>query len=85
MSNAKTGFWSAVGALAGGAAGAALGHYAATSRPRVKYMSGISGDQVEDAMTVGGAAGAVVGAFVFATVAGQEDPPPVLPVASQAR
>jgi len=32
MANAKTGIWSAIGAVVGGAAGAAAGHYAAKAR-----------------------------------------------------
>jgi hypothetical protein len=33
---------------------------------------------MEDAMVVGGATGAVVGAFIGGTVAGEESPPPQL-------
>jgi hypothetical protein len=79
MSNAKTGLWSAIGALLGGAAGAAAGRYAAADlRPRVRYAAA-RGDDIEDAMVVGGAAGAVLGAFIGGTVAGEELPPPQLP------
>lgn len=72
MSNAKTGLWSAFGALLGGAAGAAAGHYAAKARPRRAH----SAQEMEDAMVVGGATGAVVGAFIAGAAAG--DPPPQL-------
>ena len=84
MSNARTGFVSAIGALVGGALGAAAGKYASEARPRYRYANapmprrGPSGADVEDAMVVGGAAGAVLGAFIGGTVAG-EDPPPQLP------
>jgi len=60
--NAKTGFWSAFGALVGGFAGATAGKYAAQNR----YVMGTN---VADAMVVGGAAGATVGAFVGGAVA----------------
>ncbi|KKL74520.1 hypothetical protein LCGC14_2064040, partial [marine sediment metagenome] len=63
MSDPKTGLWSAFGALLGGAMGVAAGHYAAKARPR--YASGPAGGAaVEDAMVIGGATGAVVGAFI---------------------
>lgn len=79
MSNSSTGFWSAVGAVLGGAAGAAAGHYAAQLRPRVRYASEsrprVLGRDVEDAMVVGGATGAVVGAFIGGAIAGEEPPP----------
>jgi uncharacterized membrane protein YfcA len=84
MSNAKTGLWSAIGALLGGAAGAAAGKYAVEARPRYRYAQqrpmrrSPGGSEVEDAMVVGGAAGAVLGAFIGGTAAG-EDPPPQLP------
>ena len=64
MSDAKTGIWSAVGAVIGGAAGALAGRYAATMRPRVRYAAALRGVEIEDAMVVGGATGAVVGAFI---------------------
>lgn len=67
MSSAKTGLWSAFGALLGGAAGAAAGHYAAKARP-----TGGSVQQVEDAMVVGGASGAVLGAFIGGAFSGEE-------------
>ncbi len=73
MSNAKTGLAAAAGALIGGALGATAGFYAQRSRPRHRYGS------TEDAMVVGGAAGATLGAFIGATVAGEE-PPPELPI-----
>lgn len=71
MSSTRTGLWSAFGALLGGAAGVAAGHYAAKARPR--YAGGsISGETVEDAMVVGGATGAVVGAFIGGAASGPE-------------
>jgi outer membrane lipoprotein SlyB len=73
MSSASTGFWSALGAVVGGVAGATAGHYAAQYRPRLRYARAVRarGDQeIEDAMVVGGAAGAVVGAFLGGTIAG---------------
>lgn len=79
MSNAKTGIWSAVGAVVGGAAGAAAGHYAAKARPIHRYANaphGVRGRDVEDAMVIGGAIGAVTGAFFAGTVAGEDEPPP---------
>ena len=75
MSNAKTGIWSALGALVGGLAGAAAGRYAAEFRPRGRYEYGPEGASVEDAMVVGGAAGSVIGAFVGGMVGGEEPPP----------
>lgn len=77
MSNAQTGLWSAVGAVLGGLAGASVAKYAVQSRPRARSASR-GADEVEDAMVVGGAAGAVVGAFVFGTAAGEEPPRPRL-------
>jgi len=75
MANAKTGICSAIGAVLGGAAGAAAGRYAAMARPaRARYAGGQS-QAVEDAMVVGGATGAVVGAFFAGTVAGEDEPP----------
>lgn len=73
--SAKTGLWSAFGALLGGVAGVAAGHYAATMRPRARYATaGRDGASVEDAMVVGGATGAVVGAFLGGAI-GAETPP----------
>lgn len=74
---------SAIGALLGGAIGAAAGKYAVEARPRYRYAQqpmrpmrrGPGGSEVEDAMVVGAASGAVLGAFIGGTVAG-EDPPP---------
>lgn len=78
MSNAKTGVLAALGAVLGGAAGAYAGSYAAKMRPRARYANAFRfrgrGQDVEDAMMVGGATGAVVGAFIGGTIAG-EDPP----------
>ena len=78
MSNAKTGLWSAIGALVGGAAGAMAGKYAAEYRPGVRYTASNRGrgQEIEDAMVVGGATGAVVGAFIGGTAGGVEEPPP---------
>ncbi len=60
MSNAKTGFWAGLGALVGGAAGAAAGYYTEQFRPRTRYaMTRGRGSNIEDAMVIGGAAGAV--------------------------
>jgi outer membrane lipoprotein SlyB len=82
MSNAKTGIWSALGALAGGLAGAAAGKLAVEARPRYRYgyaeqppRRRPGGSEVEDAMVVGGAAGAVLGAFIGGTMSGEETPP----------
>jgi alcohol dehydrogenase class IV len=79
MSNAKTGIWSAIGAVLGGAAGAAAGNYVAQMRPRVRYANASRkrsrGQHIEDAMVMGGAAGATVGAFLGGTIAGEETPP----------
>lgn len=84
MSNASTGFWSALGAVVGGAAGAYAGSYAAQMRPRVRYANAprrhsFRGQDVEDAMMVGGATGAVVGAFIAGTIAGETTSPKQLP------
>ena len=82
MSNAKTGLVSAIGALLGGALGAAAGKYAVEARPRYRYANappfrrGPGGSEVEDAMVTGGAAGAVFGAFVGGALAGEDPPPP---------
>lgn len=73
MSNAKTGLWSAIGALGGVVAGAAAGRYAAIARPRARH-GGVGPSDVEDAMVVGGAMGAVIGAFIAGAATG-EDPP----------
>lgn len=79
MSNARTGLLGAIGAVVGGAAGAGAGYYAAQLRPRVRYANAARhrsrGQAVEDAMVIGGATGAVVGSFLFATIAGEEPPP----------
>lgn len=73
--NAKTGFWSAFGALVGGAAGAYAGKYAVQMRPRYSDDRRPAGVEVEDAMVVGGAAGATVGAFLGGSLAGGEETP----------
>jgi len=83
MSNANTGLWSAFGAVLGGAAGAAAGFYAAQARPRSRFGAEAPvrhrarGQDVEDAMVIGGATGAVVGAFLAGTAAGEDPPAPV--------
>jgi hypothetical protein len=83
MSNAKTGIWSALGALLGGVAGATTAKYVVAARPRYRYSyneqrprRSPSGVEIEDAMVVGGAAGAMLGAFVAGTVAGEDAPAP---------
>jgi uncharacterized membrane protein YfcA len=80
--NAKTGFWSAVGALAGGFAGAMAGKYAMQERPRYRYAEqrrGPAGTEIEDAMVIGGTTGALIGAFLGGTAAGEEPVRPQLP------
>jgi len=61
--NAATGMWSALGAILGGVAGAAAAKYVVERRPRGRGAPHGS-SEVEDAMVVGGAAGAVLGSFV---------------------
>jgi hypothetical protein len=89
MANPKTGLWSAIGALVGGLAGATTARYIAVTRPRYRYSYNEAppapaperrrgspiGPEVEDAMVIGGAAGAMLGAFVGGAVAGEEEPP----------
>jgi len=94
--NAKTGLWSAVGALLGGVVGATAGRYAAVSRPRYRYAEAPPpekperprrgspvGSEVEDAMVVGGAAGAMLGAFIAGSASSEDVqapyPPPQIP------
>lgn len=81
--SARTGLWSAFGATLGAVAGAAAGHYAATMRPRVRYVAqrDVTGADVEDAMVIGGAAGAVLGAFIGGAASGGDTTPaqPQLP------
>jgi hypothetical protein len=79
MSDAKTGLLSALGAVLGGAAGAAAGYAAARYRPsvQVRYAKSFRrsrGAEIEDAMVIGGASGAVVGAFIGGTLAGSNTP-----------
>ncbi len=79
MSSAKAGLFSALGALLGGAAGAAAGYAAAQYRPRLTYRRRVharGAQEVEDAMVVGGAAGAVVGAFIGGSLASDTPAPP---------
>jgi len=77
--NTKTGFWSAFGALAGGLAGALAGRYVAHARPRARYERGYAeqptGTEIEDAMVIGGSAGAMLGAFIGGSAAGEEETP----------
>ena len=75
MSNAATGIWSALGAVIGGAAGAFAGKQAAVYRPR-GYGARRGSGETEDAMVIGGATGAVIGAFFAATVTGEPALPP---------
>lgn len=79
MSNAKTGIWGALGAIVGGFAGATAGKYMATTRPRVRYATEQRreprGTEIEDAMVIGGATGAVLGAFIAGAAAGEGAPP----------
>jgi hypothetical protein len=68
MSKAKTAIFSAIGAILGGVAGAAIGWYAQSS-----------GDAIAHAMVVGGIVGAVDGAFLAGTMlasnlAGEPEP-----------
>ena len=66
--SAKTGLWSAFGALLGGVAGATA---ASMLPPRARYaVAGRAGDT----RVVGGAAGAIVGAFLGGAL-GAESPP----------
>lgn len=74
MSNAATGLWSGLGALLGGVAGAFAGKYVAQARPRYTYTED-RGHEIEDAMVAGGAAGAVLGAFIGGAAAGEGSPP----------
>jgi hypothetical protein len=77
--NSKAGFWSAVGALVGGVVGAASAKYAAEVRPRsrLRYDAMQEGSPVEDAMIIGGAAGAVLGAFVGGAAGASEETPQI--------
>jgi hypothetical protein len=78
MSNARTGLWSAVGALLGGVAGAFAGKAVVQYTPR-KYYGARRDVNVADAMATGAAAGAVVGAFAAGTMAGESTHLPQLP------
>lgn len=63
----------------GGGGGGGRGRYGAPQYGGFsEYQPGgrSSGSEVEDAMVIGGATGAVLGAFVGATVAGEDPPPP---------
>jgi uncharacterized membrane protein YfcA len=74
--NAKTGFWSAFGALAGGALGAVAGKYAVQMPLRYRYAEQPRRrGEVEDAMVIGGAAGAMIGSFFGAAVSAPEESP----------
>lgn len=83
MSNAKTGLFSALGALVGGFAGAQAGKYAAQTRPRYRYAEQPHGPEVEDAMVVGAAAGAVLGAFIAGAATGEPAAPAAPPQLKQ--
>lgn len=72
MSNAKTGLWSAVGALFGGVVGAYAGKAVHQYQPRRGYYG--KGGDVADAMAVGAATGAVIGSFAAGTMAGESVP-----------
>ncbi len=74
MSNAATGVWSAFGALLGGVAGAAAAKYVVESRPRGRGTR----EGTEDAMVVGGAAGAVLGSFLAGATMSEAAPAPRL-------
>jgi hypothetical protein len=74
VSNAATGIWSAFGAILGGVAGAAAAKYAVESRPRGRGARDRA-SEVEDAMVVGGAAGAVLGSFVAGATMGEAAAP----------
>ena len=76
--NAKTGFWSAFGALVGGAIGATAGKYAVQVRPRYRYSAEQRGTEIEDGMVIGGAAGALLGSFVGAAASAPEEAAPQL-------
>jgi outer membrane lipoprotein SlyB len=78
MSNARTGMWSALGAILGGVAGAAAAKYVVESRPRGRSGQRDRSSEVEDAMVVGGAAGAVLGSFVAGAATGEGAPAPQL-------
>lgn len=73
--SAKSGFLSALGAVLGGFAGAAAGFYAPKLRPRSRYANAPRGQEIEDAMVIGGATGAVVGAFLGGAIGGEDAPP----------
>jgi hypothetical protein len=74
--NNKTGFWSAFGALVGGAIGATTAKYAVQVRPRHSYTGRPPGTEIEDAMVIGGAAGAMIGAFVGGGASSPKDTSP---------
>jgi len=95
MSDASTGFWSALGAVVGGVAGAAAGHYAEQYRPRARYANA-SGWRGHPARPSGGGSrrskgdtaedamvvGGAVGAVVGAFIGGAlagNPAPPALP------
>lgn len=75
MASARTGVWSAIGALVVGAAGAFTGREVARRYPVVRYsLNRGRGGRVTDAMVAGGAAGAVVGAFIGGALSGNSTP-----------
>jgi len=92
--NTKVGFWSAFGALVGGVVGATSAKYVSEARPRYRYAEKRYaqqkpagggrkriGTEIEDAMVIGGSAGALLGAFMGAAASAPEElpPPPQLP------
>lgn len=75
MASARTGVWSALGALVVGAAGALAGREIARAYPDVTYsLRRRRGGPVTDAMVAGGAAGAIVGAFIGGALSGDSSP-----------
>jgi hypothetical protein len=69
MSNAKTGVWSAAGAVLGALGGTAVSH-AVGKRSPVRYTG-----KREDRIFLGSAVGAGLGAFVAGMAAGESSPP----------
>ena len=76
--NTKAGFWSALGAVVGSVVGATAAKYAVQARPRHRYDEDPDGPGVDAASIMGGAAGAIIGAFVGGAVGAPEEPLPEL-------
>jgi len=76
VASARTGIWSAVGAFVLGTVGALAGREVAKAHPGVRYAVRRRSGHVTDVMVAGGAAGAVVGAFIGGALAGDT---PALP------